>query len=150
MIFSKPKYYNSIHNCPVSVFSEIQRTGNISALHISGNKDNHLFFVAWSSIMNEFIAEFGLNNAYQQYLKLMAKVVNLNYDIYIKGHKWKKIKAKSKEAQAKSMIATDHSVSISEVIADISKQMGFRVDPQTTTVFEFYGYIKHLNKQNGR
>lgn len=133
---------------PVSIFNEISKTGNLQLLIISGRVNRSKLSFAWSEIMNQFVNEFGINKSYQDYLNTMLQVVALNYDIYVKGQKWKKIKALSKTKQAESFTSAGTGISLSEQVANISKQMGFRVDPDAVSVFEFYGYIKHLN--NGR
>ena len=145
---SSKKYYDNIKQLPVAVFSEVSKTGDLQQLVISGGVSKKQLVKAWQDITGQFIKEFGLNESYKKYLSLMTQVILLNHDIYVKGQKWKKIKAKVKSNQANSLISLQGAVRFSEQIAEISKKMGFRVDPYEVSVFEFYGYIKHLN--NGR
>lgn len=51
------------------------------------------------------------------------------------------------EAQLSDMTESGETTDFNETKAMISKQMGFSIDPKTTTVPEYQGYILLIQKQ---
>ena len=70
MNLSKPKYYNSIDNCPIFIFNKILQGGEIQLLVYKGNINKSKLEVYWKTLFNEYIKEYGLSPEYEEYLKI--------------------------------------------------------------------------------
>jgi len=137
------KYYTSIHSCPVSVWQDVTKTGDLSKLRRGGWYRQKKAKAAWAKIYNEYLAEFGLPNAYKTYLQEMGRAA-WEYGKAVNGEPWLMPIAQIREAQAKGHISGLPPTKFSKVLADVSKGMGFQIDPEKTTVAQFFGYVKSL------
>lgn len=137
------KYYTSIHSCPVSIWQEVTKTGKLSNLHIGGWYRASKAAKAWSKIYNEYLAEFGLPETYKTYLNDMGRAA-WEYGKAVNGEPWLMPIAQIREAQAKAHVSGLPPTKFSKVLADVSKGMGFQIDPARTTVAQFFGYVKSL------
>ena len=137
------KYYNSIHSCPVSIWQDVTKTGDLSKLHLGGWYRASKAARAWATLYNEYLAEFGLPEAYKTYLHEMGRAA-WEYGKAVNGEPWLMPIAQIREAQARGQIAGLSPSKFSKVLADVSKGMGFQIDPEKTTVAQFFGYVKAL------
>ena len=138
---TKATYHESIHTLPIGRFMRVMQKGDLQALAIEGKPSGEELKKAWDRVLNEQIEEFGIPKQYRQYLQLLSKACIHRANAYLKGQKHEKAYAKIAEAEAELIGNDGQAVSFSKQIAAISKKMGFRVDPNTTTVFEFYSYL---------
>ncbi len=138
--------YKSIKDLPIAVFQEILETGNLSLLGHGTAKELE---AAWATIFDEFIQHFGLSDGYKSYMRHQQKAVELYAKAYTKNQLWLLAVAKVEEAKAKDALSGGEGGGFALAVAQVSKAMGFRVDPKNTTTFEFYSYIK-LIEENGK
>lgn len=138
----KPNRYNSIDNTPIGIFIQILETDNTSLL---GG-----FNIAkrWEYIFNEYINYYDLSKEYKQYLNLQQQVIKLYYKAYIKGERHNKTLAKIKQLEANELMQGQIKPDFKVVAASVSKFMAYRIDTGTTSVKEFYSYLK-LMHSNG-
>jgi hypothetical protein len=146
-IFKTAKYYDSIDNCPIGIFQKVLSGGDSSMLCYEGKPNKVKQHNAWELIFNEYVKEFGLPEQYTRYLAMMVRVINL-YDIAYNQNKRSNItKAKILELKANLELNNDAKISFSVTLAQVSKEMGFKLDQNTTTVREFYSYVSLLNQK---
>ena len=138
------KLYSDIYSLPIGVFLRVSKNNNLELLSISGRHSKKALSMAWRSILDQYIKEFGLSDDYRQYLELKSQSIMLWHDVYIKGHTHKIILAKIKDEQAKE-ISSIKGKNEGELIALLSRKMGFRIDPSSISVYEFYSYLKAQN-----
>ena len=138
----KSKKIYSIDNMPIALFDSILKTGNYSLLE--GVKESEKE-KQWIKVFDEYLVEFGINEAYKKYLQLQSEAIDLYNDAYNKGQKYKATLAEVKTRQAEEALIDTKGGSFDLSVAMVSKFMGFRVDPKTTTVKEFYYYLKMAN-----
>lgn len=136
--------HRSVKTLPVGIFQEVLATGNLSLL---GNASASQLETVWASIFDEYIAEIGLSESYKSYMRHMAKAIEHYKKAYVDGHMWHISFAEVEKAKAKAEIGDGAGTGFPLLVAQVSKFMGFRVDPNKTPVVEFYSYIKLM--ENG-
>ena len=140
----KYKYYDSIHNLPMQIWDTINAGGAYSELVYKGKTKDDLRPV-WAKIYDEYLAEFGLNKAYKEYIELLVDEAELLEDCYINGNKLSRTFANVKAQEAEQLIKGLGTNSHSTTLAHVSKFMGFSVNLMKVTVFEYMGYLKLMN-----
>lgn len=75
-------YYDSVHDCPISCFYEVEKTNSLNALRketgiITRKSDATK---AWRKLMSEYIDQYGVSDQYAEYLRKMGKGVKLLFD----------------------------------------------------------------------
>ena len=148
LTMSTPKYYVSIHDCPIGVFQNILQGGNYSLLCYDGKLSEEELNDIWFKIYDEYIRAFGVPELYSKLIKLRIKWGKEQERIWIKGDKYRESFAAIYKHEAEELTKGIKD-EFHEALAYISKSMGFRVDPKVVTVYEFYGYVKALEK-NGK
>lgn len=143
MIF-KGRYYDSIRNCPLSVWNQISETGDVRFLYRGGWYRKKKALQAYQRIQSEYISEFGIPSFYRDYLKEMGRAA-WEWSKVWNGEPWRKPVAMIREAQAKGKLDLMPKQSFITSLAQVSKGMGYRIDPKKITVWEFYGYVKALS-----
>lgn len=140
----KPRYYVSIHDCPIGVFEAVLDKKEYHKLCFEGTMSEDQLHDIWIKIYSEFIKTFGLPETYERYVSLRLKWCSEQVRIWCKGQNYRESFAAIYKSEYESLLL-DVKSEFHKAIAYVSKEMGFRVPPNETTVFEFYGYIKHLN-----
>lgn len=143
-MFTTSKYYNSIDNCPILIFHKCLQ-GDISKLCYKGKSHINSLNQSWQNIFNEYIKEFGLNPAYTRYLQKMQKACEYYEMAYVHGQKDQKTMAQITEREALIEMGEQGSDNFNKVVAWVSKEMGFPVNPQKISVREFYSYVDLAN-----
>lgn len=144
---SKAKYYVSIYDCPIGVFQQVLEKGSYHLLCYDGKLSEDELHEVWLKIYAEYIDTFNVPDKYKNYMSLMTKWAITQEKIWIKGEKHLKSFATIYKAEAESML-TGIKSEFHETLAHVSKIMRFPI-PLTTTVYEFYGYVKAI-ENNGK
>lgn len=147
-----PKYYTSIHTCPMQAWRKVTQTGDLHGLHISGLKSERKALKAYDAIQREYIETFGLPDEYMYYLQQAQQGLAEYYEA-TKGRevdRWKMTLANIILTEAKQLLKTGPGDSFPVVLANVSKHMGFAIDLDRTTIAQFYGYIEAINKASNR
>jgi len=142
----KSDCYDSIHNLPIGIFQKIIKTGNHSLLIKKGKESDKFLSKKWHQIYDEFLKEFGVPDQYRQYIKLKLKWAKEVERVWLKGERWRQPRVDIAKHEAKQLITGIES-DFAETLAYVSKGMSFRVNPNTVTVYEFYSYVKTLEKR---
>lgn len=141
MILTQSTYYESIHTCPILAFNKAI-TGDLSGMVIKGKLRKRKALRAYAKVFDEYLKEFGLPREYEEYLKTMIWAAE-EYAAAAQGERFRFTLAQLKEKEAAKMLAGD-STPLNIVAANLSKALGFPVNPATVTVAQFYGYLKSL------
>lgn len=136
----KPTYHKSIHTLPIGFFMKVMETGDLKHLIIRGKVSPRKLQKAWTDIMNEKIKEFGVPDNYKKYLDLMSRACRYRANALDPNRRYEKAYAKIAEEEAKGL-DSNQSVKFSSQISALSAKMGFRVNPNEVTVFEYYSYL---------
>lgn len=144
-----PKYYDSIHSCPMQAWRKVTQTGDLQALHISGWRSERKARKAYDAIQTEYIETFGLPDEYIMYLQQAQQGLAEYYEAtkHNKVDRWKMTLANIILTEAKQILKTGPGDSFPVVLANVSKHMGFPIDLDRTTIAQFYGYIEAINSR---
>jgi len=146
-MFFKAKYHCSINTCTIGIFQSILKGGDPKQLVISGRVRNNKIVEAWGNIYDEYLKLYGIPKSYVQYCEKKVQAGEAFLESMQKGNEWKRAIYNLINIEAESLISNEQSEEFEKVLAYVSKQIGFRIDPNTMTVREFYGYLKLA--QNG-
>lgn len=152
----KPNYYRGIHDLPIWNFDKLCE-GGIDRDHKYLLKDIDDDLQEgfdpegqWEKIYNEYLSEYGLNEKYKEWCKLMKKVSAARVDAYTKiGQKYKLTHAEIFEKQANELIKNIEGGDLFDTCVAISKYTKFEVNPMKTSVKMFHSYLKQATKSNG-
>jgi len=131
--------YNSIDNLPIYNYNKILETGNLTLYGVLNEED-------WEKIEREFFDVIGYGEKYFEILRIKADIVKKKAQYYSSGNDALKPFIQIEEAKLKQ-ISQSEGNDFDYTVAQLSKFMGFKIDSKTTTVKEFYSYIKLA--QNG-
>lgn len=138
----KSKKDYSIANFPIGLFMQIMQTGNVSLIDAPARKQADV----WAKIYDEYIEAYGISESYQSYLDLKGTAIDLYFKAFCQGQKHFATLAEVKERQAEAVLMETTGQSFDVMLASVSKFMGFRVDPATTSVKEFFSYVELMQK----
>lgn len=144
-LYFQGRYFDSIHNCPVLTWNRVTTTGDLREIHRGGRYNEKAARKNWIAIYDEYIKEFGIPEEYKRYLRDMAWAC-ADYAEAYNGKKWKLPIAQMREAQAKAAFGEAPAAKFSEVVARVSRAVGFAIDPSRVTVAQFFGYVKSLKE----
>ena len=147
-VWPRAKVHSSIRTLPISSFRQIIKTGHLSPLTMQGTPTDAELGRAWLDLYDEYLAEFGLPEQYQAYLEEMAKAVKYYAESLKPGQRHLKTLARVHEGRAKSLeVAEEGNEDFAKTVGGVSKFMGFRVDPEKVSVYEFLGYVEQMRNQ---
>lgn len=145
------KYIDNIDDCSALLFFLISTNAKApESLCVQGKPDKRKAAQAWMILYNDYLSNFGLPEAYTDYLKLRIKANKAWLDVYLKGQRFKKLKAQLYEAQAFSLISEDDDNQIEHIgviAAKLSRHYKFNIDPSQVSVRQFNSYI--VGMKNG-
>lgn len=128
----------TIDTMPVAVFHEIAATGNYSLMGAGCTESD------WAALFNSFLVRFEYLEDYAKIPKLKLEAAKLYASAYRTGSRSKITMAEIKEREIEMLLASQPGTGtdIWAIAAQVSKAMGFRVNPLEVSVAEFYSYIR--------
>jgi hypothetical protein len=142
------RYYKSIEDLPVYNWWKLHEENDFKYLLRDSNKKVNKYSInIFKSIKDEFVNEFGIDRRYEQYLDKVWKLEMYNIKMALTGDKSDKIFADILEFEIEDLLNEQETKVHNHGVMHIEKYMGFRLDIKTTTVNEFYGYVKEIEKQ---
>lgn len=152
--FSKNEFkpnmvYNSIETLPIWNWYQIPKNnGDLRFLYKSckgvvGDKMVQL----WYDLQDEYIERFGLDADFEKELALKKQIIQLNCDYVLTQNKFNNTLINIAKADLKAL--GDKKGTDFYIIKDsLEKHKGFKIDPKTTSVVEWFSTIKNLS--NGK
>lgn len=132
--------YNSIETLPIYNYNKIIETGDFIKFGVQTPED-------WEKIEKEFFTQIGYSEKYFEIMRIKADLVLTKAKYYKTNNKALKTLIEVKKTKLAQTIGEQTGGDFSLMVAQVSKFMGFRVDPKKTSVKEFYGYIKLAQQQ---
>ena len=128
--------YKSINDLPIYNYQRILEGGSFTDWGVDTLED-------WLIIEEEFFNEIGFGDNYFNNLRARVKIVQLKAQYYATGNKFLKTMIRAEEEQIKKpKEGESKGNSFNELVAGVSKKMGFRVNPKEVSVAEFHSYLK--------
>lgn len=99
----------------------------------------------YEGLQAELIDNFGISPQFKAILENNIKITLLKTEIALKGDRTRQIFIDKLIQKNEELEATNPKSDLAENIIAIEKHMGFRIDPKTITVFDFYKYSKFVS-----
>ena len=100
------------------------------------------------TLQNECIDTFGLDNNYKEYLNKKIDIELLKIKISLTGDKSHQIFIDIMEIDLARLSSQEKEKDLNQNTIAIEKYMGFSLDTKKITVFQYYSYIKSIEKAN--
>jgi hypothetical protein len=142
--------YSTIDELPIYNWNKIYETLDLSYLIKDKSKKvkQNILVKLWEDLQNEYLKEFGLEPMFVQRLNLIKQKAIKNYDYIITGDRFILTELSIIDADLKRLEGTNKQ-SFWKIKEIAENNKGFRIDPKTTTVIEWYHILKNL-KENGK
>lgn len=149
------KFWKSIEDLPIERWFKVDEKNDLSYLLFEPRKlkphEQIILTLTWDNMLNEFIDEFGIGEKMKEILRIKRKIMMLKIDEVLnkKNHKTKiafesALLAEEMKKEVKKETAKESNF---ESLAEISKYMGFFIDPKTISVKLYFHYVRKLNKE---
>lgn len=146
-------HYSNIHDTPIYVFDYISKDETGEGLNnlfkdknlTDEQKDKFDLVAIWKSIYHEYIDEFGWSDDFDTYTLYLLDATNLRAQGVETGDRSKFTLARAREAEAEALMADIEVVKLSEMAARVGKSIGSPINVMTTSVYQFYGYVKLMS-----
>jgi len=144
-------YYDSIEELPLInwwKFNETKDVKHFLKVYSDVNTAKLLLLeTIYAKLMNQYTKEFGINEHLLLVLEKQIDIAKLKADFMNGIGIITSIEVAEIELQ--ELVRGVKGMGFYEIKALIEKQMGFRIDPNVTTVMEYYSYIKLIDgKEN--
>jgi hypothetical protein len=137
------KYYDSIHNLPIFYFDIINKTHDYSHLVVKGQKKGNVNLEkVWIRIYDEYLDHFGLDETYENWMLFRKEAIRLYTQAYLEDQHHLIPLAQAKELEAKEMMSEIDGEDLNVTLARLSRVYGYRMDPMSITVVEYFSLIK--------
>lgn len=143
--------FKSISELPINNWQKINSTNDVSWLLRKRRalKENEIKKLreTWYNIFDEFLDAFQIPEFMLNVLLLRRDIEVLKCEFYLTCDKGILLFIEIKEYELEQLNTKDSKDNLSETCAAIAEHIGIRVNPNETTVFEYYGYIKHIENK---
>ena len=140
-------YYNSIKEMPLINWWKFNETKDVKYFlkaYSNVNTAKLLFLESiYTKLMDEYTKEFGINEHLLLVLEKQIDIAKLKADFMSGLGLLTSIEIA--ELELTELVRGVDGMGFYEVKAILEKQMGFRIDPNVTTVMEYYSYIKLID-----
>lgn len=141
------KFYDTIKKLPLSVWIEIQDTNNLNLLVTEGEATQGELVLQWFKLNDEFILDFGLPQDYLDLLETKREACLKMAEYCQTLDRFTEFESKIliEELNAQTKTAVDFS--ITDEKGYIEESLGFWLDPERITVFEYYSKKKQAQRK---
>lgn len=142
------RYYNDVYELPVLNWWKLHETNDFKWLLKDKNKKvNKYAENKFKAVRSEFIALFGIDKKYEDYLNKLIKLTLLEIDICLNKDKSKKIFADLLELELKDMLNEEEKDAFNDNgFSAVSKFVGGNIKISEISVYEFYSHIKAIER----
>jgi hypothetical protein len=147
----KLEHYKSISDLPIYNWFKIHETNDLKYLLIApskvGFRRSKELNEAFSLIYDEFIDTFGVSDDLRKITELRRDIRILEIDMYLENDLSKETFIDIKKAEIDAIINSKEKDRLNDVKGYVEKYMGFHLDERTTTVKDYYTYIKIMSDE---
>ena len=128
--------YVSIDELPIYNYRKILQGDELEKHGVKSLSD-------WLIIEEEFFNQIGFGDKYFYTLRLRTAIIKLKAKYYKTGERFLKTLINAEEEKLKTLSKgeDEQKDNFGELVAGLSKKMGFRIDVKKVSVSEFYSYI---------
>lgn len=142
-----PEHYDSL-DAPVYIWSKVHETNDLSWLLIKRKKLNEkmrsLLEKVWEKIYDEYLSEFGFSEAFVSIKEKELQIVKMKLELILSGDRTLLTFIEIEEQDLAEMKKGISKASFMTSKIAIESKFKFQLNMMTTSIREFYSYIKHL------
>lgn len=141
------RYYQSIEDLPVWNWWKIHETKDLKyILKVDKKLTKHSNDI-FDSIYSEFIRTFGVSENYKQYLEKLVEIEIAEIDMLLNDDRALETFIDIMKIELDELKGAGGNSTYMDAAIAVEKNMGFKLNSKETSVFEFYSYIKALEKK---
>lgn len=152
-------YFSTIENLVIANWFKLHTADDIKFLCVEDPgslsvKQSEFLDSVFESITDKYIDTFGISDEYRQILELRSRINGLRAMLIRTEDRSIENLIDMAEADLKELIGEPSKDTGSKLISYVAKEMGFRIDENTVSVKEFYGYVdliktlRHAGQKN--
>lgn len=142
-----PDHYDSI-DAPVYVWNKIHETGDFSWLLVKRRKLTKSLRPAlekiWTSIYDEYIKEFGFSERFIAIKQKEIEIAKMQLELILTGDRSLRTFIKIEQQQLEEMNQGNSKSNFMQSKIAIEKHFKFQINTMTTSIREYYSYLKEL------
>lgn len=143
-----PEHHSSI-DAPVAVWEKINATGDVTWLLIKRKKVGSEILSelkkAWENIYDEYLQEFGLSDSFVEIKSREIEIAKLQLQLILTGDRTIETFIEVYQHELDDVKKQSMNGSFMDCKIAIETAMKFQINMHTTSIREFYSYLKHLN-----
>lgn len=141
------KYYLSIEELPVYNWWKLHERNDFNQLLKRGKDkiDDRVVKIA-KDLQAEFITTFGIDENYAQYLRKQIEIELLKINQLKTGDRFNETLIEILEVELQDLTSKEEDKGYNSNNIAIEKFMGFKLDTKIVSTFEYYSYIKAIEK----
>lgn len=141
------KYYTSIEDLPVFNWWKLHEKNDFKqVLRRSKDKIDDRLVDVVKDLQNEFILTFGIDENYAAFLRKQIQIELLKIKILKTGDRIYENDVDILEIELEELTSKEEDKSINSATISVEKWMGFKLDVKKISTFEYYSYIKAIEK----
>lgn len=146
------KYYTSIEELPVYNWWKLHEKNDFKqVLKAQSDKIDERVVKVSKDLQSEFIAVFGIDENYAQYLRKQIQIELLKIQVLKTGDRSLETMIDILEVELEEVTRKEEDKGLNTSVIAVEKWMGFKLDTKKISTFEYYSYIKAIEKAvNGR
>ena len=141
------KYYLSIEDLPVFNWWKLHEKNDFKQVlrNPKGKIDKRVVDVV-KELQNEFIQTFGIDENYANYLRKQIQIELLKIKILKTGDRIYENDVDILEIELEELTSKEQDKALNSATISVEKWMGFKLDIKKISTFEYYSYIKAIEK----
>ncbi len=141
------KYFTSIEDLPVWNWWKLHEKNEFKqVLKRSKDKIDDRVIEVVKDLQNEFITTFGIDENYASYLRKQIQIELLKIKILKTGDRIYENDVDILEIELEELTNKEHDKGINSATISVEKWMGFKLDVKKISTFDYYSYIKAIEK----
>lgn len=141
------KYYTSIEDLPVWNWWKLHENNDVSlVLRDKKDKVDESVVDVIKALQNEFIVTFGIDENYASSLRKQIEIELLKIKILKTKDRSFNTMIKILEIELQDLTSKEQDRSVGGATIAIEKWMGFKLEIKKVSTFEYYSYIKAIEK----
>ena len=146
------KYYTSIEDLPVYNWWKLHEKNDFKqVLRTQKDKIDDRVIQVTKDLQNEFISTFGIDANYAQYLRKQIQIELMKIQVIKTGDRTLETMIDILEIELEDLTRKEEDKGLNTATIAVEKWMGFKLDSKKISTFEYYSYIKAIERAtNGR
>lgn len=141
------KYFTSIEDLPVYNWWKLHEKNDFKqVLRTQKDKIDKRVVEVVKELQNEFISTFGIDANYAQYLRKQIQIELMKIQVIKTGDRSLETMIDILEIELEDLTRKEEDKGLNTAIIAVEKWMGFKLDSKKISTFEYYSYIKAIER----